>query len=94
MYGRGKQWLQKVIFSDRAICFFPVSCDNVLIDGLSGDHDRVGKELDLTCTVSRIKPEAMEMYWTIRGNRVDGFPSVVVANGDGTHKQTITTKLT
>ena len=63
----------------------------MVIAGLS-DLVEAGTQVRMTCSINRIKPEATEMYWTIRGNRVDGFPTLV-ANGDGTHKQTITTNL-
>ena len=47
-----------------------------------------GTVINLTCTVSRIKPEAM-IYWMIDGHRENGSDSVTT-NEDGTFKQTNT----
>ena len=55
--------------------------------GITEDYIEVGTDLDLTCTVSRIKPQAAEMYWVIDGVREDGSLTVTT-NDDGTFRET------
>ena len=43
--------------------------EDVLLAGITDDYIEVGTDLDLMCTISRIKPAAAEMYWVIGGQR-------------------------
>ena len=43
----------------------------MMIIGLP-DAIAVNTELELSCTVNRIKPEAAEMYWIINGKHISG----------------------
>ena len=54
--------------------------------GITGDYVEVGTELDLSCTISRIKPAAAKMYWTIGGQDISGSLSQT-DNSDGTFSQ-------
>ena len=54
--------------------------------GITDDHVEVGTDLNLRCTISRLKPEASQMYWMIGEHRENG--SVVSTNnGDSTFSQ-------
>ncbi len=53
------------------------------LDGIIG----VGTDVEFSCTVSRIKPAAEEIYWTVAGTRVSGSVQNTT-NSDGTLSQT------
>ena len=54
--------------------------------GITDDLIEVGTDLNLTCTISRIKPEASQMYWMMGDRREDGS-LVSTNNSDGTLSQ-------
>ena len=58
--------------------------------GITDSHVEVGTDLELTCTISRIRPEATEMYWMIGGQRDSGSDVRTDPNGDGTFRQSKT----
>ena len=59
---------------------------DLLLTGIPDDYVQVGLELNLTCAISRIKPEAAEMYWIIGGRTKNGSLTVNT-NSDGTFSQ-------
>ena len=58
--------------------------------GITGNFVEVGTDLELTCTISRIRPEATEMYWMIGDQRDNGSDVQADPNGDGTFRQSTT----
>ena len=57
---------------------------------ITDNIEEVGTSLPLTCTIDRIKPAAVEMYWTINGRRENGTLTSEGPDGDGVYNQTIT----
>ena len=43
--------------------------EDLSLTGIPDDYVEVSTDLELTCTLSRIKPEADEMYWIVGGLR-------------------------
>ena len=60
--------------------------EDLLLTGIPNDYVEVGTDLHPTCTVSRIKPEASEMYWLVGRNRENGSLEQT-NNDDGTFNQ-------
>ena len=58
--------------------------------GITGNYVEVGTDLDLKCTISRIKPKAVEIYWMFGGQRHNGSYVRADPNGDGTFRQSTT----
>ena len=46
--------------------------EDLVLTGISDGHVAVGTDQYLTCTISRIKPAAAEMYWMIGERRHNG----------------------
>ena len=61
---------------------------DILLESVTEESMVNGTVLNLTCTVNRVKPEAM-VYWMVHGLRENGSDSVT-NNEDGTFKQTNT----
>ena len=66
----------------------PPMRQDILLESVTEENMVNGTVLNLTCTVNRIKPEAI-IYWMIDGHRENGSDSVTT-NEDGTFKQTNT----
>ena len=62
--------------------------EDLSLTGIPDDYVQVGTDLELTCTISRIKPEAVEMYWMIGERRQNSTDEQTNSNGDGTFNQT------
>ena len=62
--------------------------EDLILTGITGDYVEVGTDLELTCTVSRIRPEAAQMYWKI-GERIDNGSDIRTEpnDDDGTFSQ-------
>ena len=54
---------------------------DLILAGIPDDYVEVGMDLDLNCTISRIKPAAAEMYWMI-GERKENGSVDATLNGD------------
>ena len=54
--------------------------------GIPDDFTGVGAVLDLMCKISRIKPEASQMYWMIGERRENGSLDLTI-NDDSTFYQ-------
>ena len=70
------------------IVLVPPLRQDILLESVTEESMVNETVLNLTCTVSRIKPEAI-IYWMIHGRRENGSDSVTI-NEDGTFKQTNT----
>ena len=53
---------------------FTIAIPSVAGMAITGLPDVVhsGTTVKLTCSISRIQPEALEFYWTINGQRING----------------------
>ena len=67
---------------------------NLTMSGITDNIEPVGTTLPLTCTINRIKPEIVEMHWTINGRRKNGLMSSGDPDGDGVLTQTISFEYT
>ena len=61
--------------------------EDLSLTGIPDDYVEVGTDLQLMCTVSRIKPEAAEMFWMI-GERRENGSLTITTNDDGTFSET------
>ena len=64
--------------------------DDVLLEGITDDMEEVGTILPLTCTINRIRPKAVDFYYSIDGHRENGTLETEVRNAG--FVQTITLK--
>ena len=62
--------------------------EDLILTGISDDYVEVGTDLDLNCTINRIKPEATEMFWIVSERRENGSDEQTTSNSDGTLSQT------
>ena len=62
--------------------------DDIDILGLP-DAVESGTNVELTCIVQRIKPQASDMYWILNGRRLSFTDIEAKRNKDKTHKQFI-----
>ena len=69
-------------------CLVPPVPQDILLESVTEEIMVNRTVLNLTCTVSRIKPQAT-IYWMIQGQRENGSDSVTT-NDDGTFRQTST----
>ena len=61
--------------------------EDLSLTGIPDDYVEVGTDLELSCTIARMKPEAAQMYWVIGGLRENGLLTVN-SNSDGTFRET------
>ncbi len=67
----------------------PPKVDTVSVGGVDTDFPQEGTADTFTCSLSRVKPLARDMYWRIAGRRRNG--SLTTNDpGDGTFSQELT----
>ena len=76
----------KIIHVDILLSVSPKP-EDLILTGISDDNVEVCTDLDLNCTINRIKPEATEMFWIVGERRENGSDEQTTNNADGTLSQ-------